>query len=101
MRKLFILALLVAGASFLHAETIVFGKGTVKVKYVAKNAVRIQYSEGQKDSDLPDWLYVKHDEVAKPDVRVSADKSGQLLTVKDKKGRFRMAIAMFVVCRAD
>ena len=57
------------------------------MKYVAKNAVRIQYSEGQKASDLPDWLYVKHDEVSKPNVQVSVDKAKKLLTVKDKRGR--------------
>ena len=87
MRKLFIFALLTVSASFLHAETIAFGKGTLNVKYVAKNAVRIQYSEGQKASDLPDWLYVKHDEVSKPNVQVSVDKAKKLLTVKDKRGR--------------
>ena len=34
------------------------GKGQLKVSKVARNAVRIQYTEEEVKSDLPDWLYV-------------------------------------------
>ena len=47
------------------AETVPFGKGQLTVKYVARNAVRIQYDEGGVlPEQLPDWSYVKTDEVA-------------------------------------
>jgi alpha-D-xyloside xylohydrolase len=70
------------------AETVPFGKGQLTVKYVARNAVRIQYSEGGAlPEQLPDWSYVKHDEVANSDVSVKIDKKRQVLQVKDKQGR--------------
>lgn len=70
------------------AETVPFGKGQLSVKYVARNAVRIQYSEGGAlPEQLPDWSYVKHDEVANSDVSVKIDKKRQVLQVKDRQGR--------------
>ena len=69
-------------------ETVPFGKGQLTVKYVAKNAVRIQYDEGGKlPEEFPDWSYVKHDEVTNSDISVKIDKKRQLLQVKDKQGR--------------
>ena len=53
---------------------------------VARNAVRIQYSEGNVQSDLPDWLYVKHGEVKDCDVQVQLDDKRKLLTLRNKKG---------------
>ena len=65
-----------------------FGKGRLTVKHVARNAVRIQYTEGQpQQSDLPDWIYVKHDEVKQSDVKVDIDARRQKLTIRDKAGR--------------
>ena len=65
-----------------------FGKGRLTVKHVARNAVRIQYTEGQpQQSDLPDWIYVKHDEVKQSDVKVDIDARRQKLTISDKTGR--------------
>ena len=56
---------------------------------VARNAVRIQYTEGVNSqlSDLPDWLYVKHDEVENQDISTQIDAQGQTLTIKDKNGK--------------
>ena len=68
-------------------KTTPIGKGTITVTTVADNAVRIQYSEGNATSDLPDWIYVKHDEVKKAAISVSIDKKRQLLIVKDRKGK--------------
>lgn len=38
-------------------------------------------------SDLPDWVYVKNDEVQHADVSVSVDRRRQQVCVKDKMGR--------------
>lgn len=65
--------------------TVSFAKGTLTVKTVAKNAVRIQYSEGV-NNNLPDWVYVKHEEV-NADIRVDVDKKRQRVVVKDKNGK--------------
>ena len=59
--------------------------GKLTVKYVARNAVRIQYTEQQPTSDLPDWIYVKHEEVQNPEI--TATVKGNIVTVKDLKGR--------------
>ena len=55
------------------------------VTYVAKNAVRVRYAEPKTKSTLPDWLYVKHDELKKADI--TATVKGNALTVKDKSGK--------------
>ena len=51
-----------------------YTSGDLVVKPVAKNAVRVQYIPKAKQknlvSQLPDWLYVKHDEVKNCDVIV-------------------------------
>jgi len=60
-------------------------EGQLTVKKMARNAVRIQYAEGSTTSDLPDWSYVKQDEVANCDLKVEV--KGQRLTVKDKSGK--------------
>ena len=64
-----------------------FGKGRMKVSKVARNAVRIQYMEAEVKSDLPDWLYVKHDEVENQDISTQIDAEGQTITIKDKNGK--------------
>ena len=88
MKKLFLSALLVVAVHMAWAETVPFGKGQLTVKYVARNAVRIQYDEGRAlPEQLPDWSYVKHDEVANSNVSVKIDKKRQLLQVKDRQGR--------------
>ena len=70
------------------AETVPFGKGQLTVKYVARNAVRIQYDEGGAlPEQLPDWSYVKTDEVSDHDITVKIDNKRQLLQVKDRQGR--------------
>ena len=64
-----------------------FGSGKIIVTKVARNAVRIQYMEAEVKSDLPDWLYVKHDEVESQDISTQIDAQGQTVTVKDKNGK--------------
>lgn len=55
------------------------------VSYVAKNAVRVRYAEPKSETTLPDWLYVKHDELKKADITAAV--KGNTLTIKDKEGR--------------
>ena len=55
------------------------------VSYVAKNAVRVRYAEPKTKSTLPDWLYVKHDELKQADI--TATVKGNVLTIKDKAGK--------------
>ncbi len=64
-------------------------KGKITVKTVARNAVRVQYTvDGEQPlPTLPNWLYVKNDEVKKSDITVDWDANGQVLRVKDKRGR--------------
>ena len=69
----------------MQARTIPFGKGQLTITHVAQNAVRIQYAEGSIEDSLPDWLYVKHGEVAKSDIKVEI-KDG-VVCVKNKTGR--------------
>ena len=69
------------------SKTVPFGKGKLTVTTVASNAVRIQYVENETQSNLPDWIYVKHDEVSTKDINVDVDNRRQLLTVKDRKGK--------------
>jgi alpha-D-xyloside xylohydrolase len=57
------------------------------VTTVARNAVRVQYAEGEVKNDLPDWLYVKHGAVKSNDVKVDVDSRRQVLTVKNRQGR--------------
>ena len=68
------------------ASEVPFGKGTLKVCQVARNAVRIQYWETKSDSSLPDWLYVKDEEVKSKDLTVDIDAEKQMLCVKNRQG---------------
>ena len=85
MRKLYTLLLLSVSIS-ITAQT-PFGRGSLTVKPVAKNAVRIQYSEGEIKSDLPDWLYVRHDEVKHQDISYSIDAAQQTIKVCNQQGQ--------------
>ena len=71
------------------AKKVPFAEGWLTVTNVASNAVRIQYSKGTATSDdpLPDWLYVRHDDLKKNNVKVEIDSKGNVVTVKDKKGK--------------
>jgi alpha-D-xyloside xylohydrolase len=85
MRKLYTLLLLSVSIS-ITAQT-PFGRGSLTVKKVARNAVRIQYSEGEIKSDLPDWLYVRHDEVEHQDISYNIDAARQTVKVCNQQGQ--------------
>ena len=57
MKNLLLSALLLVAVQYAWAETVPFGKGQLTVKYVAKNAVRIQYDEGEKLSEEDEKAY--------------------------------------------
>lgn len=62
-------------------------RGTFHVSYVAYNAVRIQYQPDERQDampQLPDWIYVQHDEVAHP--AISATVKDNTVVVRDAKG---------------
>ena len=60
-------------------------QGTLTVKKLARNAVRIQYQEGAATDTLPDWLYVKHTETD-CDLQVKTDTQAKIVTIKDRDG---------------
>ena len=86
MKRLFYIALTTLLSIPAMAGEVSFGKGTLSVRQVARNAVRIQYYEQKPTSELPDWLYVKNDEVSSRDVTVDVDEVRQTVTVKDRQG---------------
>ncbi len=40
------------------ADTVPFGNGQLTITTIARNAVRIQYQEGEVKQELPEWIYV-------------------------------------------
>ena len=85
MRKLYTLLLLSVSISITAQAP--FGKGSLTVKPLAKNAVRIQYSEGEIKSDLPDWIYVRHEEVKHQEISYSIDAAQQTVKVCNQQGQ--------------
>jgi alpha-D-xyloside xylohydrolase len=87
MRRTLLSTILLCACVCTLAQT-PFGHGLIKVTKVARNAVRIQYTTAEaKASDLPDWLYVKHGEVATADITCTVDTERQTVTVSDKTGK--------------
>lgn len=64
-----------------------FSGGQLKVSHVAKNAIRVQFTKGEAKSDLPDWIYVKHENAKNSDLKVTVDKKRKQLIVKDRSGK--------------
>ncbi len=81
-------ALILTSLSMSGAKKVPFAGGWLTVTNVARNAVRIQFSDGKTSGDpLPDWLYVCHDDLKKNDVKVDVDSKNQVVRVKNKKGK--------------
>ena len=64
-----------------------FATGTITIKPVARKAVRIQYSEGEAENTLPEWVYVRNDEVADCNLKIDIDKKRNTLSIKDARGK--------------
>ena len=87
MKRTLLSTILLCAGIIVTAQT-PFGKGRLKVSKVARNAVRVQYTtDDAKANDLPDWLYVKHDEVKRQDISYQVDARQQTLTVNDESGK--------------
>ena len=87
MRRTLLSTVLLLFVSYHITAQTPFGKGSLTVKPVARNAVRIQYAEGAAKSDLPDWLYVRHDEVPSQDISVNIDAAQQTIKVCNQQGQ--------------
>ena len=74
-KNLFLLSMTLLLGLNVQAKTMPFGKGQLTVTTVARNAVRVQYAEGEVKNELPDWLYVKHGEVKSADVKMPVGSS--------------------------
>lgn len=88
MKRLFAAVLVLMAGTLVQARSYPFGKGKIVVTNVARNAVRIQYvEEPAVTTDLPDWLYVKHDEVQDCKVTVRVDSKQKIVTVQNQRGQ--------------
>ena len=56
-----------------YADTVPFGNGQLSVTPIARNAVRIQYQEGEVKQELPEWIYLNTTPVKDADVKVDVD----------------------------
>ena len=75
------------GALAAQAAEQPFGRGRLNVRKLAENAVRIQYREGNTQQEpLPEWIYVKDEEVETRGINVRLDKRKGTLTVQNRKG---------------
>ena len=86
MKRLFYIGMITLLAIPAMAGKVSFGKGTLNVRQIACNAVRIQYYEQPIEQRLPEWLYVKDEEVKSKDITVDVDASRQRVVIRNKKG---------------
>jgi len=86
MKRLIAFLVVFCNMQFLLAQH-PFGRGEIRVQQVAENAVRIQYTEGELQEELPDWLYVKHETIKNRNLKVTLDKKHQRLFIKNKSGK--------------
>jgi alpha-D-xyloside xylohydrolase len=82
-QQLMILMLALAGMGVQQAV----GDGHFVTRTIARNAVRIQYVEGELHNDLPDWLYVKNEEVESSQIALDIDEQQGTVTVKNAQGK--------------
>ena len=81
-----LITLIVALSSQAATKQVAFGKGTLTWKFVAGNAVRFHYAEGQEEK-LPEWLYVAEETAEPAGIEVVVNKDSQQVEVKDRNGR--------------
>ena len=92
MRPFVILCLLLSVATA-SADGIPFGNGVLTVSKVARNAVRIQFAmphsghPSEIGNAMPDWLYVRHGEVADCEIGTQVDEKGATLTLFNRSGQ--------------
>ncbi len=86
MKKLFASMLLLACAMSVSAQ-VPFAEGHLTVTPLTKNAVRIQYAQGDVKSNLPEWLYVKTEAFkGQQDISVAIDPIHRTLSICNAQG---------------
>lgn len=87
MKQRLLLIVALCGVLAAQAAEQPFGRGRLNVRKLAENAVRIQYREGNAHEEpLPEWIYVKDQEVHTRAISVRLDKRKGTLTVQNRKG---------------
>ena len=84
LTALFFPVFITAGVNTIRSE---FAGGTITIKPVARNAVRIQYSETDEQNTLPEWIYVRNNEVSDCNLKVVIDRKRQVIKIKDARGK--------------
>jgi len=70
------------------SSTVAFGKGQLKLTTLARNAVRIQYTEGAVVDTLPEWIYVQTEPATgEKAFNVDIDKKKKTVQVKGLDGQ--------------
>ena len=82
-----------------YADTVPFGNGQLSVTPIARNAVRIQYQEGEVKQELPEWIYLNTTPVKDADVKVDVDPQQQKLSIKDATGRVVFTATKHQLCK--
>ena len=86
MKKVFAFMLLMAFCLNAIAQA-PFAEGRLTITPMTKNAVRIQYAQGEIKSDLPEWLYVKTEAFkGTQDISVAIDPAQRTLSISNAKG---------------
>ena len=85
--RVLLVAVLAMTASAAFADETPFGEGRISTKMLARNAVRISYTEGVAASTLPEWVYVKDTPVKQSDISVRIDRKRGIVSVRDKRGK--------------
>ena len=87
-QRLFIMALALAGIIVQASGE----NGHFIIRTIARNAVRIQYvpsphsAVSSPSTSLPDWIYVKHEQVESDQISISVDEQTGHLEVKNHEG---------------
>ena len=69
------------------AEPIPFGKGQLSVENIAPNAVRIRYTEGPSNLQLPEWIYTSTKAAKNSQIKVNVDANRQVVEISNQKGQ--------------
>ena len=80
------------------ADSVPFGNGQLSFTPIARNAVRIQYQEGEVKQELPEWIYVNNTPVKDADVKVEVDQQQKKVSVKDVSGRVVFTATQHQLC---
>ena len=80
------------------ADSVPFGNGQLSFTPIARNAVRIQYQEGEVKQELPEWIYVSNTPVKDADMKVEVDQQQKKVSVKDVSGRVVFTATQHQLC---